>query len=562
MKKGFTLVELLAVIIILAVVALIATPIVLDVIEDARISTGRSEANIIYNGINNYCLNEEVEAQLNPNYTRICTTSMSKTDVANMVNLGSATIDELVYDGEKLTTLVITSNKHKFTLCPSGTFAMDDEECKIVPESLISLLLKQYDKSNTKGLVKDSTNENLYYYTGTNEEVTNNFLWYGGHQWRVLEFDTNENSITLISQQPLTTIQPSSAVWTTKEEYESSYINTWLNDYFWNSLDSSIQNNIKKTLFNIGIYTDVDEITIEQNIGLLDNDQYVRAGEENSFLDIKDYFWLGNRYNSSYVRTVLPQGNLSFNSVVYTRDVRPVIKISDLIITGGSGTLKDSYYTENKATNTNNVQVGEYLSVPYNGSDNACGNDNMCTFRVVSKDDDTIKVILNGLLFETSSYGNTVTVSKEHTIYTKLIEFAKGISDTYQYTGNKVFYIGDYPFVSEEGQNFEDIKDEYIEASVGLPMAGELFCANDIDLSTSNVKTFVDINTIENPTITSHYWTMNRYDLSNVRSVEWDGSFNKYSNSFSNGVRPVIFIKNNLNFNGGNGTAQFPYTLS
>ena len=106
------------------------------------------------------------------------------------------------------------------------------------------------------------------------------------------------------------------------------------------------------------------------------------------------------------------------------------------------------------------------------------------------------------------------------------------------------------------------IKDEYIEASVGLPMAGELFCANDIDLSTSNVKTFVDINTIENPTITSHYWTMNRYDLSNVRSVEWDGSFNKYSNSISNGVRPVIFLKNNLNFNGGNGTAQFPYTLS
>ncbi len=561
-RKGFTLIELLAVIIILAVVALIATPIVLDVIEDARISTGRSEANIIYNGINNYCLNEEVEAQLNPNYTKICTTSMSKTDVANMVNLGSATIDELVYDGEKLTTLVITSNKHKFTLCPSGTFAMDDEECKIVPESLISLLLKQYDKSNTKGLVKDSTNENLYYYTGTNEEVTNNFLWYGGHQWRVLEFDTNENSITLISQQPLTTIQPSSAVWTTQEEYESSYINTWLNDYFWNSLDSSIQNNIKKTVFNIGIYTDVDEITIEQNIGLLDNDQYVRAGEENSFLDIKDYFWLGNRYNSSYVRTVYPQGNLGFNSVVYTRDVRPVIKISDLIITGGSGTLKDSYYTENKATNTNNVQVGEYLSVPYSGSDNACGNDNICTFRVVSKDDDSIKVILNGLLFETSSYGNTVTVSKEHTIYTKLIEFAKGISDTYQYTGNKVFYIGDYPFVSEEGQNFEDIKDEYIEASVGLPMAGELFCANDIDLSTSNVKTFVDINTIENPTITSHYWTMNRYDLSNVRSVEWDGSFNKYSNSISNGVRPVIFLKNNLNFNGGNGTAQFPYTLS
>mgnify|MGYP003544976399 CR=1 FL=1 len=36
MKKAFTLIELLAVIIVLAVVALIATPLVLDVVEEVR----------------------------------------------------------------------------------------------------------------------------------------------------------------------------------------------------------------------------------------------------------------------------------------------------------------------------------------------------------------------------------------------------------------------------------------------------------------------------------------------------------------------------------------------
>ena len=35
-KKGFTLVELLAVIVILAIIALIATPIVINVVNDAR----------------------------------------------------------------------------------------------------------------------------------------------------------------------------------------------------------------------------------------------------------------------------------------------------------------------------------------------------------------------------------------------------------------------------------------------------------------------------------------------------------------------------------------------
>ena len=127
--KGFTLIELLAVIIILAIVALIATPIILDVVEDARISAGKSEAQMILGGINNYCASEDMKYQLDNNYERICTSNMDSEDVKEMVNLGNATIDKIVYNGSKLTELVITSNNHKFTLCPSGTFAMDDEEC-------------------------------------------------------------------------------------------------------------------------------------------------------------------------------------------------------------------------------------------------------------------------------------------------------------------------------------------------------------------------------------------------------------------------------------------------
>ena len=63
-KLGFTLIELLAVIIILAIVALIATPIVLNVIDDARVSAGRSEASMIYSGVNNYCATSMMENQL------------------------------------------------------------------------------------------------------------------------------------------------------------------------------------------------------------------------------------------------------------------------------------------------------------------------------------------------------------------------------------------------------------------------------------------------------------------------------------------------------------------
>ena len=51
MKKGFTVIELLAVIIILAIVALVATPIVLNVIDTAEKSAAESEINMIVNGV-------------------------------------------------------------------------------------------------------------------------------------------------------------------------------------------------------------------------------------------------------------------------------------------------------------------------------------------------------------------------------------------------------------------------------------------------------------------------------------------------------------------------------
>ena len=54
MKKGFTLVELLAVIIILAIVALIALPIIMDVVEDSRKSAAKSGAAMVLSSVKNY----------------------------------------------------------------------------------------------------------------------------------------------------------------------------------------------------------------------------------------------------------------------------------------------------------------------------------------------------------------------------------------------------------------------------------------------------------------------------------------------------------------------------
>ena len=544
LTNAFTLVELLAVIVILAVIALIATPIVKKSIDNSKNQALKETINSIERAAYNYGYQNDI------GYS----TEYKKLTLDELINKGFLKGDIInPVTNEKMNGCVLyrwneTNNQYEFKY---------EIDCPKYPESLITVLLEQYSESNTKGLVKDSTNENLYYYTGTKEEVTNNFLWYGGHQWRILDFDTSSKTLTLITQQPLAAVQPAKSVWTTKELYESSFINSWLNDYFWNSFDSDIQNNILNTTFNVGIYTDVDEITTEQKVGLIDNDQFTRAGGVNCFLEIGDAFYLGNRYNSTSILRIGSDGSLGGYTPNYARGTRAVIKISDVTIIEGDGTLEYSYKTSSKSTGTNDVQVGEYINVPYNGNDDACGSDNICTFRVVSKDNDSVKLTLNGLLKETSLYGDTSTITKNHTIYTPLNTFVNNISKDYLYTGNKTFYIGDYPYYV----SYNAIQDETLEANVGLPMIGEIFSGNDIDLNTANEKKFVDINTIENDSVASFYWTMNRYDSTSVRSASYYGNYDNRPLTVSVGVRPVIFIKNNLSFAGGNGTAQNPYTL-
>ncbi len=60
-KKGFTLVELLAVIIILGVIAIIVTPIVNNTINDAARDTFKETAEAIVREMRNYATRQEME---------------------------------------------------------------------------------------------------------------------------------------------------------------------------------------------------------------------------------------------------------------------------------------------------------------------------------------------------------------------------------------------------------------------------------------------------------------------------------------------------------------------
>ena len=89
-----------------------------------------------------------------------------------------------------------------------------------------------------------------------------------------------------------------------------------------------------------------------------------------------------------------------------------------------------------------------------------------------------------------------------------------------------------------------------------------MFSGNDIEISNLSEKTFVNSETIENATVANAFWLMNTYDTSYTWAMRSFGEI--YLSNITTaayGVRPVLFLNNNLTFTGGEGTAENPFTL-
>ena len=372
LNNAFTLVELLAVIIILAIVALIATPIILDVVEDARISAGKSEAQMILGGINNYCASSEMKKQMgtlgSEDIDCSINSSFSEEEIGKMLNLGNATVISNSYSNGKLTELVIESNNHKFTLCPSGQFAMDDEECGAVavlttgPIKDVVLSNFPYLETNGNGCVT-STDNNYSYMGGCylkskvielpdasgnggkSEHPTTNYLWYSGFLWRIMGINA-DGTVRLITDENVTEI-PWGAYYTA-ENWDDSYAKDWLNNYFYSRLKG---NNIIKeetwcsestTDYNGARTTCSNNLSTETaKVGLITLDEYRLAGDRGSYLNIRQSQWTMTPHNGADSWYVSYNGKTyNYIDVSEEHGVRAVINVnSDVSITGGNGTL-------------------------------------------------------------------------------------------------------------------------------------------------------------------------------------------------------------------------------
>ena len=578
--KGFTLIELLAVIIILAIVALIATPIILDVIDDARTSAGRSEANMILGGINNYCASIEMKKQLgtldSEDVDCSSKTSFTEEEIGKMVNLGNANVISNTYSNGKLTELVIKSNNHTFTLCPSGTFAMDDEECDgevALEETPIIEKAKELVYEN--GACK--TDGTTYQYMGgcyIKGNPTNNYIWYSGFLWRIMGVNA-DGTVRLITDENVTTVpyHENSSNW------DDSYAKDWLNEYFYSRLKGN--NIIKEETWCSETTTDSSSarITCTNNlstettrVGLLTLDEYNLAGGSSSYLNIGQYQWTMTPYSGSDAWGVRSNGDASNRSVSFASGLRAVINVnSNVTITGGNGTLGETWGSQSGPyilNESKSVEVTGKLNEKVTSGEYVLYDEKK--YRVVDKDSNgNTKLILDGYYEED---GNIFKMKYNDTS-TNVFSTTTGIGQklngdvlnwlTNNNESEKEKLVNNYTWYQNNfasGQSYtvslnEESPTRSIQATVGLIRIGEMLSSQSSSILT---KGYQNTSSYSNATT---YWTMTPYSSSSAWSVDYPGNADDYFVSYTYGLRAVIVVNSDVTITSGNGTWSSPYQI-
>ncbi len=162
MRKGFTLVELLAVIVILAVLALITTPILLNVIESSRKSTALNSAEGYVRAVSNYLIMNEVSDGLYSVLDNNIKAEYTGTGPSN----GSITIKKGDIESANLCI-----NKYSIDYIDGVSSISENDYCKDTNNK--TLIIKKNNEQVKKVYIGASTNTSIEKEEGTNVVCNN-----------------------------------------------------------------------------------------------------------------------------------------------------------------------------------------------------------------------------------------------------------------------------------------------------------------------------------------------------------------------------------------------------
>ena len=559
-KYGFTLVELLGVIIVLGVIALITFPIINESIRKSKENSLEQVINNIEKAAYEYSIkNELVYSGI---YNKIELSTLIDSGILKESIINPVSNEQM--QGCVLYKWLDEYNQFEFKY---------DEECNITVKSIYDTVIEQFPYLETNGNGCVTSKDNNYSYMGgcyLKGNPTNNYIWYSGFLWRIMGINS-DRTIRMITDENVTAIPWGAG--NTAENWDGSYAKDWLNNYFYPKLrgndiiveqiwcseeinDSAssrkeCKNNLSKE---------------KSTVGLITSDEYNLANGRESYLNIGQIQWTMTPYNSSNAWLIHSDGYIhNSGSVSISYGLRVVINVnSDVIITSGNGNLGTTWSSEVGPYVLNedkNVEVtgklnekatsGEY--VMFAGK----------KYRVVDKDSDgNTKLILDGYYEENLEYGDdnvfSITTGIGQKLNTDVLNWLINNNDIEKnkLVSNYTWYQNEFYNDSYRVSLNEENPTRSISTTVGLIRIGEMLSSQSSSILT---KGYTTISSYSNA---NDYWTMTPTpNNSYVHGIYSDGSSPWYDVSDTLGLRVVIVINSNVTITSGNGTWSNPYQI-
>lgn len=327
MKKGFTLIELIAVVAILGLIALIVYPSINSVIKSSQEDSYESQTKIIEKAAGNWAL-DNINLLPKDEVTVVC--------VSQLVE-GGYISNEDVKDPrdtkKELSGGVEISYKSKQYI-----YKYNDEAngCSSKSAGMANSIIMNSDDGAV--LVRQDG-----YYKGSNP---NNYLEYGDNYWRILKVN-NDGSMKVISDDGI-------KLSVVSDDFKDSSLDSYLNTSFYGSIKDNEKIENKDYCLNYQsncLESEKMAVTVMNLEDLVNASNNLECSESNIEACYSGNYLLGYSKENGEEYTLIKENdeNLSLNdgkiesSNNGTKIVRPIVTLSRINILKGNGTYRYPY---------------------------------------------------------------------------------------------------------------------------------------------------------------------------------------------------------------------------
>lgn len=336
-KNGFTLVELIAVVAILGLIALIVYPAIGSVIRNSRESTYKEQVSVIESAAKNWSIDNANTLPDDGSVYRLSVTTLLEEGYISDDEVKDPRNSEKNLNGN--VEIKYDSSIKQFTYKYVDTSSSSEISVNNLSKTIIN---------NSKK--KDILIANNGIYKGDNPD---NYLKLDDSLWRILS-NNSDGSIKVVSNEETAKIS-----WDVdgNTNFDDSTVKTYLNDTFYTSLNSVGE--FKSSKFCLTYENDKCTESENVTVGLLTTEDYLNAsnnlkcltGEEkecttgNYLSDFSEKNGAEYTLNSSNGNIyVINNGIISTSNSKESLNIRPVLTIDkDVKIVGGTGSKANPY---------------------------------------------------------------------------------------------------------------------------------------------------------------------------------------------------------------------------